>query len=208
MTPVLRAVAAFAFLMAPAFAAAGAAKDARPTAPQTSGAQTTGQTIAQTIADGRRLAAEGRLAEAAGKLSAGWTASRDPEVLFDLAVCHERLRVDAQALDEFRTYVRLPLALRLRAAEDHMRAIEAKGAREVREPRRVLVPVGGDGGKCFRDCTGPESCRPRFGDRWGLQCAATQFICLRSCPGARVETGVCATASVRPGEKCRAEIPP
>jgi hypothetical protein len=204
MAGVLRVVAAFTFLTALAIAAAGAAKDARPTAPQTSGTQA----IAQTIADGRRLAAEGRFAEAAGKLSAGWTASRDPEVLFDLAVCHERLRVDAQALDEFRAYVRLPLALRLRAAEDHMRGIEARGAREVREPRRVLVPVGGDGGKCFRDCTGPESCRPRFGDRWGLQCAGTQFICLRSCPGARVETGVCATASVRPGETCRAEIPP
>lgn len=177
-----------------ALSAAGAApvKDARSTA-------------AGTIAEGRRLAAQGRLAEAAVKLSDGWTASRDPEVLFDLGVCFERLGQSAQALDAFGAYVKLPLALRLRAAEDHVRAIEAKDARDVPAPRRVLVPVAGDDGKCFQTCTGPESCRPRFGDRWGTQCAATQFVCLRACPGAKVESGVCATATVRPGERCRAE---
>jgi len=175
-----------------ALSATGAAKDARPTA-------------ASTIAEGRRLAAQGRLAEAAVKLSDGWTASRDPEALFDLGVCFERLGQSAQALDAFGVYVKLPLALRLRVAEDHVRAIEAKDARDVPGPRRVLVPVAGDAGKCFQTCTGPESCRARFGDRWGTQCAATQFVCLRTCPGTKVETGVCATATVRPGERCRAE---
>ena len=185
-------VLALAFPGVLALSAAGAAKDARPSA-------------AGTIAEGRRLAAQGRLSEAAAKLSDGWTASRDPEALFDLAVCFERLGQSAQALDAFGAYVKLPLALRLRAAEDHVRAIEARDTRDVPAPRRVLVPVEGDGGKCFDACTGRESCRPRFGDRWGTQCAATQFVCLRACPGAKVESGVCATATVRAGERCRAE---
>jgi hypothetical protein len=171
-------------------------------------ARTAGNTppaIARTIADGRRLAAENRLAEATAKLSEGWTASRDPEVLFELAVCYERQAMNAQAAESFRAYVKLPLALRLRAAEDQLRAIESKDGHEVPAPRRVLVPVDSDGGKCFQECTGPSSCRPHFGDRWGTQCAATEFVCLRACSGARVESGPCATVSIHPGEKCRAE---
>jgi hypothetical protein len=123
--------------------------------------------IARTIADGRRLATENRLAEASAKLSQGWMAPRDPEVLFELAVCYERQGMSDQAGESLRAYIKLPLALRVRAVEDHLRAIESKNAREIAAPRRVLVPVGRDGGKCFQDCTGPSSCRPRFGDRWG-----------------------------------------
>ena len=157
---------------------------------------------ARTIADGR-LATENRLAEAAAKLSEGWTASRAPEVLFELAVCYERQGMNAQAAESFRAYIKVPLTLRVRAAEDHLRAIESKDEREVAAPRRVLVPI--DRGKCFQDCTGPSSRRSLFGDRWGTQCAATQFVCLRACSGARVESGPCATASIHPSEKCRAE---
>ncbi len=188
---VLRIVAIVAFFVLAATAA--------------SSADSTTPTTARTIADGRRLARENRLAEAAAKLSEGWTASRDPEVLFELAVCYERQGMNARAAESFRAYVKLPLALRVRAAEDHLRTIGAKEGREVPAPRRVLVPVDGDGGKCFQECTGPSSCRPRFGDRWGTQCAATEFVCLRGCPGARVESGPCVTASIHPGEKCRAE---
>jgi hypothetical protein len=54
------------------------------------------------------------------------------------------------ALQAFRDYMKLPLALRIRAAEDHVRAIEDDDARDV-------------------------------------------------------ESGVCASATVRPGRKCRAE---
>jgi hypothetical protein len=184
---------ASALAVALTLSASGAAKDARSTA-------------ASTIAEGRRLAADGRLSEAAAKLADGWNTSHDPEALFDLAVCHERLGRRAEALDAFRAYMKLPLALRVRAAQEHVRTIEASDAREVPAPRRVLVPVDSDDGKCFRDCIGPASCRQRFGDRSGVQCAATQFICLRACPGARVETGICATATVHAGEKCRAEL--
>ena len=158
---------------------------------------------ARVIADGRRLEKESRFTEAAAKLSEGWTASRDPEVLFELAVCYEQQGMNAQAAESFRAYIKLPLALRVAAAQDHLRVIEPKDQRDVPPPRRVLVPVDRDRGKCFQDCTGPSSCRARFGDRWGTQCAATQFVCLRACSGARVESGPCATASVHAGENCR-----
>jgi hypothetical protein len=160
---------------------------------------------ARAITDERRLALENRLAEAAVKLSEGWTPSRDPEVLFELAVCYERQGMSDQAAESFRAHIKLPLGLRVRAAEDHLRAIESKDEPEVAAPRRVLVPVDRDGGKCFQDCTGPSSCRPRFGDRWGTQCAATQFVCLRACSGARVESVPCANAAIHRSEKCRAE---
>jgi hypothetical protein len=45
------------------------------------------------------------------KLLEGWTASRDPEVLFELAVCYERQGLSAQAAESFRAYIKLPLAL-------------------------------------------------------------------------------------------------
>jgi tetratricopeptide (TPR) repeat protein len=172
-------------------------------------AQAPRPTAVATIAEGRRLAREGKLADAAAKLEQGWQASRDPEVLFDLAVCYERLGQDAKAVSAFRSYLDLPLALRLRAAEDHLRALAAQGGAASPAapsgPRRVLVPAGADSARCFQDCTGPSSCRPRFGDRWGHACTTTQFICLEACPGARVEPGLCATATLRPGERCRTE---
>ena len=82
----------------------------------------------------------GQLAEAAAKFSEGWTESRDPEVLFDLAVCYERQGRSAEAAAGFRAYLNLPLALRLRVAEDHLGAIESKNGRDVPEPRRVRCP--------------------------------------------------------------------
>jgi hypothetical protein len=173
------------------------------------GGQGPGPAVATVVAEGRRLAREGKLADAAAKLEEGWRASRDPEVLFDLAVCDERLGMDDKAASAFRSYLGLPLALRLRAAEEHLRGIAARGGTASPTtpsgPRRVLVPAGADGGRCFQDCTGPASCRPKFGDRWGHACTSTQFICLQSCPGARVEPGLCATATLRPGERCRTE---
>jgi hypothetical protein len=176
-------------------------------APQGAGGDTNGPAAPAT--EGRRLLKEGRLAEAATKLSDAWaTSSADAEVLFDLATCYERLGRTVEAVAAFRRYLTLPLALRLREAEDRIRAIESaqeprdKAAPPAPGPRRVLVPVGGDGGKCFRDCT-----RGYCGRRGTTphRCMSTQFVCLRTCPGARVESGTCVTALVPPGEKCRTE---
>ena len=136
------------------------------------------------------------MAQAAAKLSEAWAAStRDPEVLFDLGVCYERLGKASDALTAFRSYVRQPLALRLRAAEDHIRAIEAKPAKGVPSgPRRVLVPTGGDDGRCFGECT--RICSPR-----NYHCPP-RFNCMSACDGARVEAGVCVMARPGPGERC------
>ena len=152
-------------------------------------------------AEGKRLLKEGNVAQAAAKLSEAWAAStRDPEVLFDLAVCYQRLGKPSDALAAFRSYLEQPLALRLRAAEDRIRAIEARSAKGVpSEPRRVLVPISIDGGRCFGECTRIPRCSSR--DPY----CRPRFDCMSACGGARVETGLCATAQPRPGERCHEE---
>ena len=45
-------------------------------------------------AEGRSLMRSGKLEEAVGKLQAAWNSSGDTEVLFDLALCYERLNRD------------------------------------------------------------------------------------------------------------------
>jgi hypothetical protein len=156
-------------------------------------------------AEGRRLLKEGKVAEAAVKLRDAWNISTsDPEVLFDLADCYERLGRTSEALVAFRTYLEQPTALRLRAADDRIRILradpESGPPAATSGPRRVIVPKLGNGEACFRQCIRTSPCVPRRQPH-----CATQFACLRTCPGARVEPGLCATARIRPGERCQTE---
>jgi Tetratricopeptide repeat len=151
-------------------------------------------------AEGHRLFQAGQFAKAAAKLEAAVGSSTDPEVLFELAVCYERLDRDSEAIAEFQAYGRSPVALRIREANEHVATIQSKrpGPAAPREsltkPRRVLVPTTGDSEKCVKDCGKPAS--PFCGNssnRMQKACAI-QFSCLRGCPGARVEPGSCPIA--------------
>jgi hypothetical protein len=158
-------------------------------------------------AEGRSLMRSGKLEEAVGKLQAAWNSSGDTEVLFDLALCYERLNRDTEAFESFRAYRRLPMALRADEAERHLRSIAARreqGSEPTRRPRRVLVPLTKAGVKCIRDCVQPSSCRPRLKTDWRL-CASIQFSCLRACPGAKVESGDCLGDGIHPQTKCVAD---
>jgi hypothetical protein len=159
-------------------------------------------------AEGHRLFQAGKFAEAAAKLEGAVGSSTDPEVLFELAVCYERLDRDSDAIAEFRAYGRSPVALRVGEANEHIATIQSKrpGPAAPREsltsPRRVLVPTTGDSGKCVTDCGKPVS--PFCGNssnRMQKACAI-QFSCLRSCPGAKVEPGSCPIAPRTSAQVC------
>jgi hypothetical protein len=65
------------------------------------------------------------------------------------------------------------------------------------QTRRVIVPIGTDGGeRCFRECMASSFCG------LGRSCVAAQFACLETCPYARVEAGPCAGADLRSNERC------
>ena len=66
------------------------------------------------VAEGRRLFQAGQFAKAVAKLEAAVGSSTDPEVLFELGVCYERLDRDSEAIAEFQAYGRSPVALRIR----------------------------------------------------------------------------------------------
>lgn len=167
--------------------------------------------VTPTGSEGHRLFQAGRFAEAAAKLHAESLSSKDPEVLFELAVCDERTGKDVEALDAFRKYLNSPLALRIQEAEQHVSAIESRqsgrgaAAESGPGPRRVVVPISPDHGKCASDCRAPGMCRGYPGDRTQLQCSQVQFSCLRGCPGARVESGSCLATEVRSSTECMTE---
>jgi len=153
--------------------------------------------------DGLRLMRAGKLDEAVVKLEAAWKSTEAPEVLFDLALCYERLNRDSEAIEAYRTYQNLPLALRGDEAEQHIRSIESKqpqAAGPGGRPRRVRVPLTQAGEKCIRDCARLSSCSK---SQW-QRCSLTRFSCFRGCPGARVESGTCA-AKLEPKMKCLTE---
>jgi len=159
-------------------------------------------------AEGHRLFQAGQFAKAAAKLEAAVGSSTDPEVLFELAVCYERLDRDSEAIAEFQAYGRSPVALRIREANEHIATIQSKRPDpaaprgSLTKPRRVLVPTTGDSGKCVQDCGKPAS--PFCGNssnRMQKVCAI-QFSCLRSCPGAKVEPGSCSIAPRSSAQVC------
>ena len=159
-------------------------------------------------AEGHRLFQAGQFARAAAKLEAAAGSSTDPEVLFELAVCYERLDRDSEAIAEFQAYGRSPVALRIREANQHIATIKSKRpgpaapSESLTKPRRVLVPTTGDSGKCVKDCGKPAS--PFCGNssnRMQKACAI-QFSCLRSCPGAKVEQGSCPIAANSSAQVC------
>jgi hypothetical protein len=153
-------------------------------------------------AEGHRLFLAGQFAKAAAKLETIVGSASDPEALFELAVCYERLDRDSEAIAEFHAYQRFPVALRVREADQHIKAIESKQPGPAK-PRRVVVPTS-DGGKCVRDCGAPPLLGKCAGDRWGTgTCwAAVRFSCLRSCPGALLEPGSCNTVPSSPTQDC------
>jgi hypothetical protein len=152
---------------------------------------------------GRRFFQAGQFAKAAAKLEAATIARpADQELLFELAICYERLDRDSEAIATFRRYQTSPIALRVREADQHIQAIESKpprsvGAGDVAKPRHVLVPIAGDGGKCVKACAPmPGRCAN------SARCWAVQFICVRGCPGARVEPGSCLSVPSTSRQEC------
>jgi hypothetical protein len=150
--------------------------------------------------EARQLMRAGKLSEAVGKLETAWKSSSDPELLFDLAVCYERLNRDAEALASFRTYQGLPTALRTGEAAEHIHLAESR--QQVSEPavkpRHVVVPLTPAGEKCLRECVRSSPC----GSRSNWQCDSVRFSCIRGCPGARVEPGTCFSAAAESKTRC------
>ena len=162
-----------------------------------------GRPVPTSSDEGLRLMRAGKLDEAVVQLEAAWKSTEAPEVLFDLALCYERLNRDSEAIEAYRTYQNQPLALRGDEAEQHIRSIESKqpqAAGPGGRPRRVLVPLTQAGEKCIRECSRLSSCSK---GQWQM-CSATRFSCFRGCPGARVESGTCA-AKREPKTKCLTE---
>jgi hypothetical protein len=150
--------------------------------------------------EARRLMRAGKFSEAVGKLETSWKSSSNPEVLFDLAVCYERLSRDAEALTAFRTYQGLPTALRTVEAAEHIRLVQSQQAvsQPTNQPRHVVVPLTPAGEKCLRECVQFSRC----GTRNGRQCNSVRFSCARSCPGARVDPGSCLATRAESKTKC------
>jgi len=151
--------------------------------------------------EARQLMRAGKFSEAVGKLETAWKSSSNPEVLFDLAGCYERLNRDTEALAAFRTYQGLPTALRTTEATEHIRLIEAQqqALEPTKQPHHVVVPVTPASEKCVRECVRFSGCSSRSG--WQA-CNSARFSCVRGCPGARVEPGTCLTATVSPKTRC------
>jgi hypothetical protein len=154
--------------------------------------------------EGHRLFLAGQFAKAAAKLETAVGSASDPEVLFELAVCYERLDRDSEAIAEFHAYQGFPVALRVREAAQHIKAIESKqpGPAESLRPRRLVVPTRIEGGNCVRDCgKAPSPFCGSPGVKMQRPCAV-RFSCLRSCPGARLEPGSCNTVPSSPTQEC------
>jgi hypothetical protein len=166
---------------------------------------------ASPAATGHRLFLAGDFERAARQLEkARPGAAHDPEVLFELGICYERLGRDSEAMVSFREYQTFPLALRAREANLHLQAIEQrtasvpKAGEETGGPRHVVVPTSTDGGRCLREC-GADPFPGRCTN--GARCWAVQFSCLRSCPGARVAPGTCLTTPSTASQTCVNEGP-
>jgi hypothetical protein len=154
--------------------------------------------------EGHRLFLAGQFAKAAAKLETAVGSASDPEALFELAVCYERLDRDSEAIAEFHAYQGFPVALRVREADQHIKAIESKqpGPAESLRPRRLVVPARGEGGNCVSDCgKAPSAFCGSPGVKMQRPCAV-RFSCLRSCPGARLESGSCNTVLSSPTQEC------
>jgi hypothetical protein len=171
--------------------------------PLIAGDDVPGKPVPPNSDEGRRLMRAGKLDEAVVQLEAAWKSTEAPEVLFELALCYERLNRDSEAIEAYRAYQKLPLALRGEEAEQHIRTIESKQPQAAwpgGRPRRVRVPLTQAGEKCIRDCARLSSCSK---SQW-QRCSLTRFVCFRGCPGARVDSGSCA-GKQDPKMKCVTE---
>lgn len=166
-------------------------------------------TMATAAVEGHRLFLAGQFGQAATQLEAALgRSSKDPELLFELAVCYERLDRKSEALAEFHSYLQSPMALRVPEANQHVAAIKSKRENRMTtadvasKPRRVVVPIVGDGGRCVVECGKSMSSFCGFSSNRAQKACAVQFSCLRSCPGARVESGSCLTKPSNAAEAC------
>lgn len=158
--------------------------------------------------EGHRLFQAGQFAKAAAKLEVAVTDASDPELLFELAVCYERLERDSEAIAEFHAYQHSPVALRVSEANQHLAALEAKQPgpaappEGLTKPRRVVVPTDGASGKCVNSCGKPSSPFCGNSSNRAQKACAVQFSCLRACPGAKVESGTCLKAPTTASQIC------
>ena len=152
------------------------------------------------VRQGRDLMQRGETLAAKQRFEEAFRLAGDAEALFLAAQCWERLGNDDEAEARYRQYQQLPLALRTAEAESRIRAIEerkrnASDSAPKGPPRYVLVPAA-----CVDSCSSAEVCRAGSGKGSGwATCLANQFVCLRSCPGAKVSRGWC--PKISPGEK-------
>jgi hypothetical protein len=159
-----------------------------------------------------RLCGE-RNAVGATKLRDAYDQEKQPEILFDLGECQERLGQDDGALQTYRAYLKLPLALRLAEANARVAAIESRHAEQVESgsptspPRYVLLPNDPAANACSAKCSTTTVCaepsRKGPTDRMAQnRCFTKEFACLSSCPAARVKKGECPTGPSLRGFRC------
>jgi len=149
----------------------------------------------------------------ATKLRDAYDQERQPEILFDLGKCQERLGQDDEALQTYRSYLKLPLALRITEAKARMAAIEKRQAGQAdtdgptSPPRYVLLPNDSATNACSEKCSTVIVCPEpsRKGPSASMaqnRCFTKEFACLSSCPGARVKKGQCPTGPELGGLRC------
>ena len=116
------------------------------------------QSTRQRREEALRLCGE-RNAVGATKLRDAYDQEKQPEVLFDLGKCRERLGQDDEALQTYRSYLKLPLALRITEAKARMAAIEKRQAGQAdtdgptSPPRYVLLPNDSATNACSEKCS-------------------------------------------------------
>ena len=149
----------------------------------------------------------------ATKLRDAYDQEKQPEILFDLGECQERLGQDDSALQTYRSYLELPLALRITEANAHIAAIEKRHAGRVEAdnptspPRYVLLPNDPAANACSANCSTTIICaepsrKGRADTMAQNRCFTKEFACLSSCPGARVKKGQCPTGPSLRGLRC------
>jgi len=149
----------------------------------------------------------------ATKLRDAYDQERQPEILFDLGKCQERLGQDDEALQTYRSYLKLPLALRITETKARMVAIEQRQAGQAETdsptspPRYVLLPNEPEANACSARCSTTTVCaeplRKSPNDAMAQnRCFTKEIACLASCPGARVKKGHCPTGQSLRGFRC------
>jgi len=125
--------------------------------------QPSSETEARSVfAAGEVAFGDGRYADALGYFQRAHTLSQRPALLFNIALCQDRLRNDEAAIEAYDRYLaEVPLATNRREVDGRLEAL--RGARARREAAaNVVAPAhvaeaGGDGADVSADRTAPDA---------------------------------------------------